>query len=73
MEAFTSQCMNEVRTNITLRQDDVIYDSIVSSICPNDCRYEGKKTGDCVEGWYNSLSKLTYTVIHKPALKGTSI
>jgi len=55
LDGLISQCSVEVRLNSTLssattNNGSSIYDTIVNSMCPNDCKYDGEKTGDCVNG-----------------------
>ena len=54
-EMFKTQCSNEIRTNNSLwSQTDengtVIAKLITENYCQYECKYNGIKLGDCVEG-----------------------
>ncbi|CAC5372516.1 unnamed protein product [Mytilus coruscus] len=51
-ELLKTECANEVRTNNTLWKDDeksAVAQLIDDNVCPFDCKYKGKKHGDCVK------------------------
>lgn len=54
-ELFKTQCTNEVRTNNSLYSElsangTSIAQLITENDCPFECKYNGLKNGDCVEG-----------------------
>ncbi|VDI67679.1 Hypothetical predicted protein [Mytilus galloprovincialis] len=50
-ELLKTECANEVRTNNTLWKDDdkSVAKLIDDNVCPFDCKYKGKKHGECVK------------------------
>ncbi|XP_076077906.1 von Willebrand factor D and EGF domain-containing protein-like [Mytilus galloprovincialis] len=57
-ELFKTQCINEVRTNNSLYSEmsangTSIAQLITENDCPFECKYNGVKNGDCVEGFCN--------------------
>ncbi|XP_071133683.1 uncharacterized protein [Mytilus edulis] len=50
-EVLTTECANEIRTNNTLWKDDdkSVAKLIDDNVCPFDCKYKGKKLGECVK------------------------
>ncbi|VDI28062.1 Hypothetical predicted protein [Mytilus galloprovincialis] len=63
-ELFKTQCINEVRTNNSLYSEmsangTSIAQLITENDCPFECKYNGVKNGDCVEGFCNCYTGFT--------------